>query len=70
MIPLSLILTARDSGFSFLPLQSLQGVSLMYCFNHSRFDSESVSIKTRCKFANTPSNALVYCQEESPDFER
>ena len=70
MIPLSFILTARDSGFSFLPLHALQGVSRMNCFNHSRFDSDSVSIKTRCKFASTPSNALVYCQDESPDFER
>ena len=70
IIPKSLILTASDSGFSFLPLQTLQGVSRMNRFSHSRFDSESVSMKTRCKFTSTPSNALVYFQEESPDLER
>ena len=42
----------------------------MNCFNQSRFDSESVSIKVRCRFTRTPSNTLVDFQDESPDFER
>src|SRR3970040_3011907 len=69
IIPLSLILTAKDSGFNFFPLQTVKGVSRMNCFSHARFDSESVSIKERWRLNNTPSNALVYCQEESPDLE-
>src|SRR3989338_6675548 len=69
IIPLSLTLTANDSGFNFFPLHTVQGVSRMNCFSHSRFDSESVSIKERWRLDNTPSNTLVYCQEESPDLE-
>ena len=69
IIPKSLIVTARDSGFSFLPLHVVQWVSRINCLSHSRFDSESVSRKTRWRFTSTPSNALVYFHEESPDLE-
>ena len=59
IIPISSSLTARDSGFSFLPSHFLHGVSRINRLNHSRFDSESVSEKCRCMLPMTPSNESV-----------
>ena len=69
IIPLSLIFTANASGFSFLPLHSLQGVSNMNRFSHSLFASDSVSKNIRCKLFSTPSKLSEYSQYESLDFD-
>src|SRR5207245_11024519 len=65
IIDFSFSLTASASSFSLLPILELHGVSRMNFLSSSRFDSESVSTKFRCKLGMNPLKVLVYCHLES-----